>query len=441
MTKTDTNTIGPATLTVTPAAGLVDEPLRILVRGLPAGAAVTIRAYLRDARGVPWNSHAVFIAENDGTVDLTAQAPVSGTYSGIDGEGLIASMAVAPGVVGQPFDETSISPIDVHLVANVAGDIVATADLLRRYVAEDVEATVVHERGLSGLFFRPNAVGSRPSVIVVGGSSGGLMFASQVAALLASHGFASLALAYFGSKGLPEHLVEIPIEYFAHAMAWLSQQRGVASNGIAVVGRSRGAELALLLGSRFPTIRAVVAYCPSNVVWNGLRAGTLAEASAWTESGRSLPFVPLTSPSLSAQLQHALGRPPIALTPVFDAALDGPRPTEAFIAVEKTNGPVLLVSGESDEMWPATRMGDEIMQRLAAHAHPFASRHCHYASAGHLMRAPGVPTTVLQGRYALGGNGPAQASANRAAWSETLAFLATTLGLRSEVDDVATVGA
>jgi dienelactone hydrolase len=440
MTKKETNAIGPATMAVTPPAGLVDEPLRIVVRGLPAGIAVTIRAYLQDARGVPWNSHAVFIADGDGTVDLTTHAPVSGTYSGVDGEGLIASMAVAPGVAGQLFDDASILPIDVHFVANVGGDIVATADVRRRYVATDVETTAVNECGLSGLFFRPNAEGSRPGVVVLGGSSGGLMFSSQVAGLLASHGFACLALAYFGSKGLPEHLIEIPIEYFAEAMAWLSQQRGVAGDGIGIVGRSRGAELALLLGSRFPAIRAVVAYCPSNAAWNGLRGGAVADASAWTESGRSLPFVPLTSPSLSAQLQHVFSRSPIALTPLFEAALDGPRPSNALIAVEKTNGPMLLISGESDEMWPATRMGDEIMQRLVAHGHPFASRHCHYVSAGHLMRAPGVPTTVLHGRFALGGNGPAQASANRAAWSETLAFLTMSLGLRSDVDDTATIG-
>jgi len=41
---------------VTPAVGLIDEPLHILVRNLPPLAEVTIRASLRDDRGTPWNS-------------------------------------------------------------------------------------------------------------------------------------------------------------------------------------------------------------------------------------------------------------------------------------------------------------------------------------------------------------------------------------------------
>jgi hypothetical protein len=35
----------------------------------------------------------------------------------------------------------------------------------------------------------------------------------------------------------------------------------------------------------------------------------------------------------------------------------------------------------------------------------------------------GVPTSVLSGAFELGGSGPMQARANRAAWTETLAFL------------------
>ena len=63
------------------------------------------------------------------------------------------------------------------------------------------------------------------------------------------------------------------------------------------------------------------------------------------------------------------------------------------------------------------------MDRLAAHEHPFASRHVHYPDAGHLMRPPGVPTRVLDGKFRLGGTPEGQAAANRAAWLETVAFL------------------
>ena len=74
-------------------------------------------------------------------------------------------------------------------------------------------------------------------------------------------------------------------------------------------------------------------------------------------------------------------------------------------------------------MWPASYMGRQIMNRLAAHEHPFGSRHVHYPNAGHLMRSPGVSTSVLDGKSALGGKPPGQATANQAAWLETVAFL------------------
>ena len=43
--------------------------------------------------------------------------------------------------------------------------------------------------------------------------------------------------------------------------------------------------------------------------------------------------------------------------------------------------------------------------------------------AGHLMRSAGVPTSVVDGAFELGGTGSMQARANRAAWTGTLAFL------------------
>jgi hypothetical protein len=76
-------------------------------------------------------------------------------------------------------------------------------------------------------------------------------------------------------------------------------------------------------------------------------------------------------------------------------------------------------------------MGRQIMDRLAAHEHPFESRHVHFAHAGHVMRPPGVPTSILDGKFAFGGTPQEQAAANRVAWSETVAFLRESLGRSS----------
>jgi dienelactone hydrolase len=90
-------------------------------------------------------------------------------------------------------------------------------------------------------------------VLVVGGSEGGLL--PGKAAWLASRGYAALALAYFRYDDLPPLLEGIPLEYFGSALGWMMQRPEILADRIAVVGTSRGGELALQLGSMFPQIK------------------------------------------------------------------------------------------------------------------------------------------------------------------------------------------
>ena len=123
----------------------------------------------------------------------------------------------------------------------------------------------VREGGLVGTLFLPPTEGPCPAVLALGGAGGGL--SEGAAESFASEGFAALALAYFGLDGLPRELVEIPLEYFEGAIAWLKRHPEVNAGRVAVVGNSKGGELALLLGATFPRdVGAVVGYAPSAVV-------------------------------------------------------------------------------------------------------------------------------------------------------------------------------
>jgi dienelactone hydrolase len=110
----------------------------------------------------------------------------------------------------------------------------------------------VRDRGLVGKLFAPDQPGPHRAVLVVGGSNEGLAWSQEMAALLASHGYAVFALAYLPMEGLPPTLDRIPLEYFGTALDWLSEQTTVAANKIGVVGLSRGGELALLLSATYP---------------------------------------------------------------------------------------------------------------------------------------------------------------------------------------------
>ena len=158
-----------------------------------------------------------------------------------------------------------------------------------------MEPSAVREYGLVANFHRPSTSGTHPGVIVIGGAGGGLGGTSAVGALLAEGGYAALALAYLGLEHLPARLEEIPLEYFKSAIEWMRSQPSVEPSKIGVVGTSKGGEAALLVSAIYAEIRAVVAYSPSYVVFQGIDeawSDASASKSSWTLGGKPVPFVP-----------------------------------------------------------------------------------------------------------------------------------------------------
>ena len=233
----------------------------------------------------------------------------------------------------------------------------------------------IEKEGLVGTLFHPDAPGPRPTVIVLGGSGGGLKEGG--AAALASEGFTALALAYFGIDPLPPELVEIPLEYFSEAIAWLKDQPAVDPDRIALVGNSKGAELALLLGAMYPEdIRAVVGYAPSAVVWQSPSfdfRSIRQPRSSWSLEGDPVPFVrfaPLRFKDVFGMIGLLVGRP-MAFRPFYERSLDDEDAVAAAsIAVERIEGPVLLISCTDDQVWSATPLSEMVIERFEELDHP-----------------------------------------------------------------------
>ncbi|HEV2815315.1 MAG TPA: acyl-CoA thioester hydrolase/BAAT C-terminal domain-containing protein [Solirubrobacteraceae bacterium] len=378
----------------------------------------------QDARGVVFRSDAGFVADEAGVVDPTRHPATGPAYTAVDPYGLWWSAAPA-----RPTD--ALFPAIATTVEAVAdGVVVERVEFERRWFLDGMAREPVSDEGLVGALYLPR---ERPAagVIVLGGSEGGLVSAEPAAAALAYHGLAALALASFGLPGLPRRLADIPLEYFETALAWLAGHEAVAGRKLGVLGRSRGGELALLLGATFSSVGAVVGIVPSGVLWGGW--GTVSPVArprpAWTHGGRPLPAVP--SPG-RLSVARAYARHPVALRPLYEEAVSQAS-SSATIPVERTAGPILLVSGGDDQMWPSGRFAEMVTQRLRDHGRGDDVVHLHHPAAGHLAGSlPFLPAGAAVTRhpqgppfvsFKLGGTRAADGRAASESWPHIVDFL------------------
>jgi dienelactone hydrolase len=413
-------------LEITPEHALMDEPVRIRVLGCSPHQRVTLTAQMTDDGGRQWISRATFEADAEGTVDLAGHAPLDGSYAGCDPMGLFWSMTPASHPHRMDyFNHLRAYPMTFTLESD--GHPMTTAYLERTFLGSDVEMQPVRTEGLVGTLFFTASASRSPGILVVGGSEGGLP--EPMAALLASHGYATLALAYHGVDPLPRTFVEIPLEYFATALAWMHRQEQIEPDKLAVVGVSKGGELALLLGATFPAVKAVVGYAASSVVYQG--RDMKHQRSSWSWQGKPVPFVPYYYPPGMAVrfLWSAITRTPTPLLPMHAGNLSDQRLVESVsIPVEKVQGPILLFAGQDDQIWPSALFAEMVMQRLGEDQHPYPDRHLCYEHAGHLtFPIPGLPMPLLLARL-VGGTPSGNACAATDAWSQALLFLEEHLG-------------
>jgi dienelactone hydrolase len=250
----------------------------------------------------------------------------------------------------------------------------------------------VEGAGFVGCIHRPDNNACAPGVLLVGGSSGGISWQHHTAAELARRGFVALALAYLRMDGLPQDLERIPLEYFDRAIDWLSNQPYVDATRLGVGGVSKGGELALLLASMHPEIKGVAAFVPSGVVFQSITAAVAAAAyasarkqagagayfprtSSWAYRGVDVPFV-----------AYGQVKNPRSVAEFYLAGLEQTNSLElATIKVERINGPILLLTGRDDRLWPSSKLCEMIVTRLTERGFPHTVRHIAYEDAGHLI--------------------------------------------------------
>jgi dienelactone hydrolase len=412
---------------------LLDEKISITLTNLAPNRAVTLHLMNASDEG-RWRSSATFLSDRAGRIDLTRMAPIAGSYSGVDAMGLFWSAQLDPSVPRLASSQAVTldpAPQSWELRAEEGGLSLATDTVWRRAVKRGVRVTRVREQGLVGAFYQPTGGAPSPGIIVLSGAGGGLPTAAQQPGGLASRGFSVLSLAYFAGEGLPPQLSRIKLEYFKTAIDWLRAQQGVDPGRIGVLGISRGGEVALLLGATYPQIKAVVAYVPSHVVWAGCCDSVSQADPAWMLGGKPVPHMP-PAPEIRRAISALSRDVPVRRTPMVQRRLeDTIAVANAAIPVERINGPVLLITGHDDQVWPSFFMAEQIMARLRRHAFKHTYRHVAYSGAGHSIGRPYTSTMDINNErhpitkrlYDSGGTPSATAWAREDSWSKLLEFL------------------
>ncbi|KAJ3596386.1 hypothetical protein NHX12_002793 [Muraenolepis orangiensis] len=250
-------------LSVHPCRGMVDEKLSVLVQNAPAVQELTLHALLRSEDGDDWEAFGHYTSDAAGAVDVCEDVCVGGTYSGQEPMGLLWSLRPVPGsrpnLRLRKKEPGTPMVVTVSLYQGFQTDgfperlPLATRVVERWYLAPGVRREEVTEGGVTATLFLPPGPGPFPAVLDLWGGGGGLV--EYRAALVASHGFVTLALDYLTPRRSAGGVSYVSNDYFQAAFSVLQTHPQVSRERIAILGLSFGASMALGLSVYSPAIK------------------------------------------------------------------------------------------------------------------------------------------------------------------------------------------
>jgi esterase/lipase len=418
-------------LHIQPIVALCDQKIDICVSDLPPHGKVKLSASLRLpwAKDVLYESAAWFTADTDGNVDISRQKPDSGSYDYMDSMGLIDSVRSqdpkAPEKIGHNISVNESIFIDI--TAECGSDYISVK-LERLMKKPEVKSQRITDEFVGELFYYDCP--DNKTILWLGGSGSGLRVNAPVAAALASHGFNVLSLPFFGEEGLPTQLSRIPLEYFERVFTWLKENPITNSKEVQILGMSKGAELALILASKYPFITKMALWAPHAYCFQGI---AFKNESSWTYAGKDLPFIRGKNGWIVAEMLRCfIKNEPFEFTTIFKKGLAAAKNrAEARIKVENACADLLMFTSRECGMWNTYDGSLEIMDTLRKSNYPHQYDLIIYEHAGEPYYVPYViPTSESSAKIAprlvlsMGGTLEGNAHAKVNAWEKTIQFFA-----------------
>uniref|UniRef100_A0A4W4ERR3 Acyl-CoA thioesterase 16 n=1 Tax=Electrophorus electricus TaxID=8005 RepID=A0A4W4ERR3_ELEEL len=363
-------------LSIKPTRGLVDEKIQIVVRNLRPKQDVTLHSVHQSEDKDFWEAFGHYVSDDNGTVTVAKDASLSGTYVGVEAMGLMWSLRPVPGSrAGLRLRKKDVlSPLVFHIsvhdghVSQGFTQLTPLESLVieRWYMAPGVRRLDIRERGVRGTLFIPPGPGPFPGLLDMWGGGGGLV--EYRAALLASHGFASMALEYLTPGELKK--LKADVNYFETAYQILQNHGMVQRDRLALCGLSFGGAVALSMAAYSKIIKPQCCVCISG------------------------SHIPLIKKSLDETFEDVMkSKIRIENNQVIwrDVALPITTDPTLKVDVGQITCPVLLVVAGDDQNWPTVESAEDIQQIMEkAGNHHLLQVHI-YPGAGHLIEPPYSP--------------------------------------------------
>ncbi len=406
---------------ISPQKAIYGSPIEVKITGLDKNEIVTLETTSTDAADVLWKATAEFEANKRGIIDLSKTAPKSGDYEGADHLGLFWAMKP---INTERKELTYIYDREKNLIVNLTltkadgSTLLAKVERFYENPTDPLTSFTLDEDGLKGTLYSPTAEGKYPGIILLTGSNGGDI--KWLAKAIASNRFSVLTLPYFKYPGLPNELVNIPLEYFEKASHWLKKQATVKEGKIGLIGGSRGGELVLKLGSLFDEYNAIVAWSPAAHLWQG--EDYIKLVPSWTYKGEGLSYLGCNF-SEEEMIEFMEGNI-TSYVPYFENCLNNSDPElikEASIAVENIKANVFFLAGTQDLTWPSTDYVDEMIKRLEENNFAYDYEFIRAEEAGHMVFLPDMSPGNF--RAFNGGTPKAELHYSIEAWNKMMDFL------------------
>ena len=259
-------------------------------------------------------------------------------------------------------------------------------------IEKKIEFTI-KEDGFHGKLFEsekntyPNKI-----LIICSGSDGDFENTKITSKYLSEQGINCLALGYFNIPDGPSVIKKVPIDYVEYASKYL-KSKGYEKIGI--WGISMGSIYALLSACYYPDlISLVIAASPCYFVVQAMdsKKNILFDSSAYSYKGEDIPYEPYKE---KMTMFKNIFQTIIHFEPNFSylyEPLMGKVSEEHIIPVEKMKAIAIIFSGRLDHLWPSTRSGEMIIERLKEKKYSYPYEHIIFEYGGHIMTP--IPTKL-----------------------------------------------